>query len=76
MAPSASPFFVSEDDPPAKRAIITAALELFATKGVDGVSIRDIAAASGFSNPAMFRHFESKEISPKPCSRRVISDWR
>jgi AcrR family transcriptional regulator len=80
MLPSALPSFVSEDDPPAKRAIITAALELFATKGVDGVSIRDIAAASGFSNPAMFRHFKSKEDLAKAlfetCYRRLAVTMR
>jgi len=61
MIPSPSAFVVSEDYPPAKRAVLGAALELFAHRGVDGVSIRDIAARSGFSNPAMFKHFESKE---------------
>ena len=80
MLPSALPFFVSENDPPAKRAIITAALELFATRGVDGVSIRDIAAASGFSNPAMFRHFKSKEDLAKAlfeaCYRRLAVTMR
>jgi AcrR family transcriptional regulator len=54
-------FLVSDADPLAKRAILTTALTMFATKGVDGVSIRDIAAGAGFSNPAMFRHFRSKE---------------
>ena len=55
------PFFLSENDPPAKQAILSAALELFATRGVDGVTIREIAAETGFTNPAMFRHFKSKE---------------
>jgi AcrR family transcriptional regulator len=52
---------VSEDDAPAKRAILTAALELFASRGLDGVSIRDIAVRARCTNPAMFRHFEGKE---------------
>jgi AcrR family transcriptional regulator len=69
------PFFVSENDPPAKRSIITAALDLFATRGIDGVTIRDIAAATGFSNPAMFRHFKSKEDLARrlfeTCYRRL-----
>jgi AcrR family transcriptional regulator len=47
--------------PPAKRAIMAASLRLFSTHGVDGVTVRDIAAASGFTNPALFRHFSSKE---------------
>jgi AcrR family transcriptional regulator len=36
-------------------------LRLFSAHGVDGVTVRDIAAASGFTNPALFRHFASKE---------------
>jgi AcrR family transcriptional regulator len=47
--------------PPAKRAILTQALLLFASRGVEAVSVRDIAAASGFTNPALFRHFASKD---------------
>jgi AcrR family transcriptional regulator len=55
------PFFLSEFDAPAKQAILTAALQLFATRGVDGVSVREIASLAGFTNPAMFRHFRSKD---------------
>ena len=61
MKQQALPFFLSETDPPAKRAILTAALDLFASRGIDGVTVRDIAAVTGFTNPAMFRHFKSKE---------------
>lgn len=69
------PFFVSETDPPAKAAILTAALAQFASRGFDGVSIRDIAAEAGFTNPAMFRHFASKEALGlalfEACYRRL-----
>lgn len=54
-------FLLSENDPPAKRAIIAAALDLFAERGIDGVSVRDIAARTGFTNPALFRHFKTKD---------------
>ncbi len=47
--------------PPAKRAILAEALTLFATRGVEAVSVRDIAAATGYSNPALFRHFAGKD---------------
>jgi len=40
---------------------MAASLRLFSTRGVDGVTVRDIAAASAFTNPALFRHFASKE---------------
>lgn len=38
-----------------------AATALFATKGVDGVSIGEIAAAAGVSQGALYRHFSGKE---------------
>lgn len=41
--------------------IETAALELFARKGVDGASMRDIASAVGVTEGALYRHFSSKD---------------
>jgi AcrR family transcriptional regulator len=38
-----------------------AAVELFAARGVDGVSIADIAAAAGVSQGALYRHYRSKD---------------
>src|SRR6516225_1030907 len=74
------PFFLSENDPPAKQAILSAALELFATRGVDGVTIRDIAAETGFTNPAMFRHFKNKEEMAQSlfevCYRRLAHGFQ
>lgn len=55
------PFYVSKTDAPAKQAIMEVALRLFSDRGVDGVTIRDIAERSNFTNPAMFRHFKSKD---------------
>lgn len=55
------PFYVSPDDAPAKRKIVMAALKLFARDGLCETSVRDIAAASGFSNPALFKHFDNKD---------------
>lgn len=51
----------SSEFPPAKRALLSESLKLFASRGVEAVSIRDIAQATGYSNPALFRHFASKE---------------
>ena len=59
--PQVLPFYLSDDDPPAKREILRAALSLFATRGVAATSIRDIANQSGFTNPALYKHFASKE---------------
>ena len=38
-----------------------AALDLFAAKGVDGVSIAEIAAAAGVSQGVLHRHHPSKD---------------
>ena len=55
------PFYVLADDPPAKREILVAALALFVRDGLCETSIRDIAKESGFTNPALFKHFRSKD---------------
>jgi AcrR family transcriptional regulator len=38
-----------------------AAIELFASRGIDGVSIADIAVAAGISQGALYRHYRSKD---------------
>jgi AcrR family transcriptional regulator len=49
-------------DGPATRAKIEKeALQLFARKGVDATSVRDIALAVGVAEAALYRHFQSKE---------------
>lgn len=55
------PFYIENGDPPAKQLILKEGLRLFATQGLSGTSIRDIAAASGYSNPALYKHFKTKE---------------
>jgi AcrR family transcriptional regulator len=44
-----------------KEKVERAAVELFAARGFDGVSIADIAAAAGVSQGALYRHYPSKE---------------
>jgi AcrR family transcriptional regulator len=44
-----------------KSRIDRAAIELFALRGVDGVSIADIAAAAQVSQGALYRHYRSKD---------------
>jgi AcrR family transcriptional regulator len=44
-----------------RQRIIQGALRLFAEKGVDATSIRDIASSAAISEPAIYRHFKSKE---------------
>ncbi len=50
-----------EGDPPSKRAILRAALELFVRNGLAGTNVRMIGEEAGYTNPAMFKFFESKD---------------
>lgn len=52
---------VTAVDGSAKAKIERAALTLFATRGVDGVSTREIAGAAGVSEGLIYRHFKSKD---------------
>jgi len=44
-----------------RQQILAIAAELFAQKGFHGVSISELGAACGFSGPALYRHFRSKD---------------
>src|SRR4051794_40238484 len=55
------PFYVLDGDPPAKREILRAAMKLFSERGLAATTIRDIAQESGYTNPALYKHFVSKE---------------
>ena len=69
------PFYMLESDPPAKREILRAALKLFSERGLAATTIRDIAAESGYTNPALYKHFSSKEELAlylfETCHRRL-----
>ncbi len=55
------PFFVEADDPPSKVEILRAALHLFVTRGRSATTVREIADAAGYTNPALFKFFASKD---------------
>src|SRR5262245_43883517 len=57
----AVPAYVAPEDAPAKKRILVEALHLFVRDGLCETSIRDIADATGYTNPALFKHFPSKE---------------
>jgi AcrR family transcriptional regulator len=44
-----------------KEALLQAALELFAAKGFEGTSVRDIARAVGLSESVLYAHFDNKQ---------------
>ena len=58
-----APVILSVDlsDPPSKQAIAKAALARFVHKGIDGVTIRDLAAETGYTNPALYKFWSSKD---------------
>jgi len=45
----------------ARRAILDAATSVFAAKGIDGISMRQIAGEIGVSATALYHHFDSKD---------------
>jgi len=57
------------DDLTARARIRDAALRLFTERGIDGASIRDIAAAAGVSSGLIRHHFGSKEALRHDCDR-------
>ena len=72
---SALPFYIRENDPPAKRQILRAAMKLFSEQGLAATTIRVIAEESGYTNPALYKHFASKEELAlhlfETCHRRL-----
>jgi AcrR family transcriptional regulator len=57
---SKNPPHIHDNDPAGKALILNAGLRLFATNGLSVTTIRDIAAATGLSNPALYKHFKTK----------------
>ncbi len=57
----ARPWLLAPDDPPSKQAILDAALRLFVRHGLSGTSIRMIGDEAGYTNPALFKFFRSKD---------------
>jgi TetR/AcrR family transcriptional regulator, regulator of cefoperazone and chloramphenicol sensitivity len=60
------------EDLTARARIRDAALRLFADKGIDGVSVRDIARAAGVSSKLIRHHFGSKEALRDACDSYAI----
>ena len=53
--------YLQPADPPSKQRILQAALRLFALKGMHAVTVRNIADAAGYTNPALFKFFATKD---------------
>ncbi|HBE91853.1 MAG TPA: TetR/AcrR family transcriptional regulator, partial [Gammaproteobacteria bacterium] len=61
MVQSTSTTSSSNSQPPGETAILDAATRLFAERGFDGVSMRQVSEAAGVSKANIYHHFESKE---------------
>lgn len=53
--------YLKPGDPPSKRWILQTALRLFAHHGLDTVTVRQIAGEAGYTNPALFKFFATKD---------------
>ena len=53
--------YLNPQDPPSKRQILKAALRLFARQRVETVTVRQIAEEAGYTNPALFKYFPTKD---------------
>src|SRR5579863_6609950 len=73
-------FISLESDPASKREILKAALSLFVRHGPTDPTARQIAAHAGYSNPAIFKYFRTKDQLAlhlfKQCYTRVTNELR
>ncbi len=58
-----------------KSDMLKASLELFASRGYDAVSVRDIAKAAGVSEAALYKHFAGKEDMALFIFGGIISEY-
>ncbi len=58
-----------------KGEMLHASLELFATRGYDAVSVRDIAKVAGVSEAALYKHFTGKEDMALFIFGSIISEY-
>jgi AcrR family transcriptional regulator len=58
-----------------KGELLRASLELFATRGYDAVSVRDIAKDAGVSEAALYKHFAGKEDMALFIFSGIISEY-
>lgn len=62
---------LQEKEDTKRPAIVAAATSLFAQRGIDGTSMRDIADAAGVREAAIYRHFRGKE----EMAQEIFTSW-
>jgi AcrR family transcriptional regulator len=55
--------------------LLKASLELFAARGYDAVSVRDIAKAAGVSEAALYKHYKGKEDMALYIFSAIATDY-
>jgi AcrR family transcriptional regulator len=65
---------VSIETAPPRHRILTAARELFYSRGIRGVSVDEIAAAARTNKMTLYRHFESKDLLIAEYLRGLASE--
>lgn len=58
-----------------KGVILKTSLELFASKGYNAVSVRDIGKAAGVSEAALYKHFKGKEEMALYIFSAIITEY-
>ena len=73
-----TPWFSPEaDTAPAhmRDRILEAAVEIFAARGFEACTMRDLAAAVGIKAPGLYSHFASKEAILTEAITRILNDF-
>jgi AcrR family transcriptional regulator len=65
---------LTETKRPRREAILDAATELFAERGFEGTSLRDVAERVGVRKASLFHHFASKEALYEAAIDRLVAD--
>lgn len=58
-----------------RKRILDAAIEMFATRGFEACSVRDLAKAVGIKAPGLYSHFPSKEAILSEAMIRALADF-
>jgi AcrR family transcriptional regulator len=61
---------------PSSERILMSALELFASKGYEGTSVREICEAAGITKPTLYHHYGSKEGVYRALVDGTLGDFR
>jgi AcrR family transcriptional regulator len=64
----------TQPDPLNRDDILDATMPLVAEHGIDGVSLRKVAAALGISSPALYHYFSGREDLLDRCCERVAAE--